>query len=200
VSRFLAWTALYLAAALCFGIEVGLLGRARAPELAALPARLGALEVVEEIPFDPAALGANPPERHTFLRVRDADGNEGRLFVAWYARAQRWSGRPHDVALCYASLGWREVEAARLGGEQRPWSRLLERDGARIRVVHWLEHPGPDGDPLSPARLAARLTSGRGFRPDVASAYLEFPAETEPDDTTCRTAAEALSAALEELW
>ena len=54
--------------------------------------------------------------------------------------------------------------------------------------MHWIERPGPDQDRLAPRELLARLGSARGFRPDVASLYLEFPAGAEPDDAECAAA------------
>ncbi len=196
----LPWLALYLCAAFSLAIERGLLGAPRAPDLAALPARLGAFALGPEIELEPGALGKQPPERHAFRLVTDARGNEGRLFVAYYERAQRWSGRPHDVEKCFAALGWQEREVHRLEEAHRPWSRRFERDGRTIRVVHWLERPGPDEDRLELRQLGARLASGRGFRPDVASIYFEFEEGFAPDDAEAAAAVAALSRALEELW
>jgi hypothetical protein len=137
--------------------------------------------------------------------VRDDQGREGRLFLAYYARAQRWSGRPHDLEKCYAAAGWSEREAHRLEGAHHPWSRLFERPGAEgereaVRVVHWLERPGPDEDRLAPGELLSRLVGGNGFRPDVVSAYFEFAADDAPGDQAAAAAVAALSAALEDAW
>jgi hypothetical protein len=206
--RALPWLALYLCAGFSCLVESGALGRAVAPDLARLPSRLGTLEVLEELPVDPAAFGKQPPERTTFRRVRDAHGREGRLFVAYYERAQRWSGRPHDLEKCYAAQGWQEREAHRLEHAHRLWSRLFARagegeaedDAKAIRVLHWLELPGPDRDRLDWRELRSRVASGRGFRQDVASVYLEFPADAAPDERELVTAVSALSAALEGLW
>lgn len=205
-----AWLALYLCAAFAGLLESGFLGRPVAPDLTGLPARIGALELLEELPLDPADLGEQPPERSAFLRVRDARGNEGRLFIAYYERAQRWSGRPHDVEKCYASLGWQERSAHRLDEAHRPWSRLFARAAPgggpgesteeSIRVVHWIERPGPDEDRLAASELLARLGSARGFRPDVASLYLEFPAGAGPDDGECVAVVQELSRLLESRW
>ncbi|MSR61558.1 MAG: exosortase-associated EpsI family protein [Planctomycetes bacterium] len=195
-----AWLALFAGAGFTFLVERGYLGAAVAPDLALLPAHIGTLEVLEEIPLEPGSLGTQPPERYAFRRVLDARGAEGRLFVAYYARAQRWSGRPHDVEKCYAALGWQELEARRLVEAHRPWSRLFEREGETIRVVHWLERPGPDEDQLEWRQLGSRLSSLRGFRPDVASVYLEFPAAAAPSDAEAEQAADELSRALEQLW
>ena len=196
----LAWLALYLCAGLSFLIERGLFGAAHAPDLARLPARLGPFELGDELAIEPGALGSQPPERYLYREVHDAEGHAGRLFVSYYARAQRWSGRPHDVDKCYAALGWQEREARHLDEAHRPWTRLFERDGRRLRVVHWLERPGPDDDRLDARELGARLASGRGFRPDVASIYFEFEADAAPCDEESAAAVAALSRALEELW
>ena len=202
--RALPWLALYLCAAFSFLVEGGYLGEPVAPDLTRLPGRLGPLEVLEEFALDPATLGEQPPERATFRRVRDEHGHEGKLFVAYYERAQRWSGRPHDVEKCFAALGWQEREAHRLDQAHRLWSRLFvrEREGESesIRVVHWLECPGPDHDRFDLRELLSRITSGRGFRPDVASVYLEFPADSAPDERASCAAVSALSLALEQLW
>lgn len=204
ILRSLAWLTLYCAAAFSFLVETGRLGAPRAPDLTRLPERLAGLEILEEIPVDTGAFGAQPPERHAYRRVRDARGQEGCLFIAWYERAQRWSGRPHDVEKCFTALGWQEREARRLEEEHRPWSRRFERarDGGTeaIRVVHWLERPGPDLDRLSGRELLARLRSTRGFRQDVASVYFEFPAEAAPPDAEFVGAVRELSRVLEELW
>jgi hypothetical protein len=200
-----AWGLLYLAASLALALESGLVGRAAPPHLERLPETLGPLHVHEELAFDPASLGSTPPERFTFRRVTDAAGHEGRLFLAYYARAQRWSGRPHDVEKCYAAQGWEERESHRLDEAHRPWSRRfeqLEANGApaAIRVVHWLERPGPDDDRVSLVELGARLLSARGLRPDVTSIYFEFPAEAAPDDASATEAVRALSQAVESAW
>lgn len=204
VLRFLPWLALYVCAAFSCLVEGGCLGQPVAPDLARLPARLGPLELLEEIPLEPGALGEQPPERAAYRRVRDSRGHEGRLFLAYYERAQRWSGRPHDVEKCFAALGWEEREAERLDGAYRLWSRLFVRAEVErtesIRVLHWLERPGPDRERFSWRELGARVVSLRGFRPDVASAYLEFPAGGAPDEAECVAAVRALSEALEGLW
>lgn len=196
----LPFLALYLCAALSFALERGAFGAARAPDLAALPARVAAFELGPEIELAADALGTQPPERYAYREVRDAAGNLGRLFVAYYARAQRWSGRPHDVEKCYAALGWQELAAHRLDEAHRPWSRLFAKDERTIRVVHWLERPGPDQDRVAAGELATRLLSGNGLRPDVASIYFEFEADAAPDDAASAEAVAALSAALEALW
>ena len=202
--RSLAWLTLYLGAALSLLIECGWLGAPRVPNLEELPARLGSLTLAEELAFDPAALGDSPPERFCFRRVIDAEGNEGRLFLAYYRRAQRWSGRPHDVEKCFAALGWEEREAHRILEAHRPWSRGFERgapgSNESIRVVHWLERPGPDRDALQLTELAERLRCGNGFRPDVISIYFEFPATASPSDEQYAEAIAELSAALERAW
>lgn len=191
---------LFLAAGFAGAFELGLLARARCPDLATLPDTLGPLMLADEIPFDAAALGATPPEAFTFRRVTDAAGREGQLFIAYYARAQRWSGRPHDVDRCFTALGYEEREVKTLAEAHRPWSRRFEKDGQAIRVVHWLERPGDDENALGLAPLVARLVDGSGFRPDVCSIYFEFPADAAPDDEAAAAAVTALSKALDARW
>lgn len=205
LARALAWALLYGGAAFSLALETGRVALPAAPRFEQLPATLGPLTLLEELAFDPAALGTLPPERHAFRRVRDERGREGRLFLAYYERAQRWSGRPHDLEACYAAAGWTEEESHRLAEAHRPWSRGFSRattegESEGVRVVHWIERPGPDADRLAPAEFLRRLASGTGFRPDVVSVYFEFPADAAPDDATASTAAAALSAALEAVW
>ena len=119
----LSFASLFLAAAFAGAVELGLLAHARTPDLATLPETLGPLTLGAEIPFDAAALGQTPPEAFTFRAVIDAAGHEGRLFVAYYARAQRWSGRPHDVDRCFTAMGYAEREVHALDEAHRPWSR-----------------------------------------------------------------------------
>jgi len=196
----LSWILLFVAGAFSLLIESGLLIQPVPPDLSRLPERLATIELLEDLPVDPQALGEQPPERYAYRRVRDIHGHEGKLFVAYYLRAQRWSGRPHAVDRCFVSQGWEELEARRLDESHDPWSRRFAREGESIRVVHWLERAGADGDELDWRTLAARLGSSRGFRPDVASIYLEFPEGRAPDDAQCAAFVGALSVALEELW
>jgi hypothetical protein len=194
----LSWLAFALAGAFSWLVDGGILIRPVPPELAGLPERLAGFELGAELPIEPGALGDLPPERTSYRRVRDAAGNEGVLFVAYYLRSRRASGRPHDVDLCYRSLGWQEQEAREL--EPGLWSRRLEREGRTVRVVHWLEHPGDEAAGLTPRAIVARLSSPRGLRPDVASIYFEFDAGAAPDEQAFVDAAHALSASLETLW
>jgi len=194
------WLALFLAAAFSLLVESGLWIQPVPPDLALLPPRLGSIELLEELPVAPDALGERPPERFSYRRIRDAAGHEGKLFIAYYRRAQRWSGRPHDVDRCFAAQGWEQRAATRLDAERGSWSRRFERAGESIRVVHWLERPGPDGDDLAWQTLVARLASSRGFRPDVASIYFEFREDARPTDAEFEAGVSALSRALEKLW
>jgi len=196
----LSSAAMLLAAAFAGAVESGLFARARGPDFASLPSQLGALTLGTEIPFDLSALGETPPEAFTFRAVTDEAGRAGQLFIAYYARAQRWSGRPHDVDRCFTAAGYQEREVHTLEEAHRPWSRLFEKDGQSIRVVHWLERPGDDANALGLGPLVARLADGSGFRPDVCSVYFEFPAESAPDDDAAAAAVAALSRALDARW
>ena len=195
-----AWLALYVAAGFSLLVESGVLASPCPPDLARLPEHVGSFTLLDELPLAPGALGEDPPQRHTLRRIRDPHGREGQLLVAYYERAQRWSGRPHDVEKCFAALGWEERDRARLDEAHRPWSRLFARDEERIRIVHWLELPGPDEDRFAWSELARRVGSLRGFRPDVASIYFEFPADAAPDDRSMVEAVAELSEAIETLW
>jgi hypothetical protein len=203
--RAFGWFTLFGAASLSLVVESGALARARAPELRALESNLGVLKLGPELDFDVEALGSTPPERFAYFEIQDADGRAGTLFLAYYARAQRWSGRPHDLEKCFAAAGWQERESHRLEEAHRPWSRGFERPSPEgglesIRVVHWLERPGPDEDRLAWSELLARAADGRGLRPDVISAYLQFAAEEAPDDARSAALVAALSAELERVW
>ena len=113
LARVLGWLTLFGAAAFSALVESGALGRARAPEFARLQTNLGVLKLGPELDFDVEALGSTPPERFAFFPL-EVEGHTGRLFLAYYERAQRWSGRPHDLEKCYAALGWQEREAHQL--------------------------------------------------------------------------------------
>jgi len=195
-----SWILLLLSGCFSLLIEGGLLIHPVAPDLTRLPARIASLDLLEEIPVESAALGDLPPEHFAFRRIRDGAGNEGKLYVAYYRRAQRWSGRPHDVNVCYEALGWQERSARCSRASPFPWTRVFEREGEAIRVLHWTEHPGVEADPIAPATIASRLVAPRGFRPDVASIYLEFAEPAAPPAEELQAAAQALSAALETLW
>jgi hypothetical protein len=196
----LSFAGLFCAAALAGAVELGLFARARTPDLASLPATLGAFTLGPEIPFDADALGQTPPEAFTFRTLTDAAGREGRLFVAYYARAQRWSGRPHDVDKCFTAMGYAEREVHTLDEAHRPWSRRFEKDAGSIRVVHWLERPGDDRNELGLRPLAARLADGSGFRPDVCSVYFEFAEGDAPSDAEAAAVVAALSRAIDANW
>lgn len=200
--RVLAWTALLAAGLLAFLVERGLVGRVTAPDLDAVPARLGPLASLGDIAFPAEVLGEVPPDRSLFRRLRDAAGHEGVGFVAWYARSQRWSGRPHPVEVCYAADGWRTLEAhvATTPAGARVGSRRLVRGERTIRVVHWIQTPGqlPTDSFLRDA--LGRLRHGGGLRQDVASAYFEFEDGAAPPEPELLEAADALIASIETLW
>ncbi len=194
------WFLLIAAGMLSFAVEMGAWIRPVPPDLARLGGTIGGLELGPEIALEPSALGDRPPERFLYRSARLADGSEGRLFVAWYRRAQRWSGRPHDVDRCYRSLGWEQRCAARSRVTPYPWTRLFAREDESLRVVHWLEHPGEEADPIAPAVWWSRLRSPRGLRPDVVSVTLELPASATTPAHEIEAAARALSDEIEWLW
>jgi hypothetical protein len=200
--KLVAWALLLLAGAVAHAVERGALVEPRVPELARMPGTLGPLETVGEIPFDERTLGELPPERWTYRAVRGAHG-EGAIWVAYYLRSRRWSGRPHDVAACYRTLGWDERDAARTETpEGRPVHvRRFARDGEEVVVVHWLERPRAEAasSETAAAGVLGRLFELDGLRQDVVSVYLEFPLDAaHPEELL--GAADAASTALHALW
>ena len=201
--RFLAWSALLLAGVLSLGMSRGWFGRPHAPDLDRLPVELGPLRQVQVIPVAPASLGEFPPERFHYAVVGDAAGREGNLYVAWFARGRRWSGRPHSTDVCFEAGGWVEEEAHRVfrSDGHGQWSRQFRRGDRTIRVVHWIERPSRTGsEHWFPRALRFLGRREGGLRQDVASIYFEFPAEASPSDAELLAASEALVAALDALW
>jgi len=204
VTRALAWTALLLAGLLSFLVGHGLVAEVHAPELSRLPRELGFLHLVEDIDVAAAVLGDLPPERFLFARVADDAGNEGLLFVAWFERGRRWTGRPHSPEICFAFEGWKESEAhlLRQSDARRIWSRHFVRDEEHIRVVHWLEKPGATREPGALVKILRKITGRRevALRQDIASIYWQFPLDACPPEADLLAASETLNAALDGLW
>lgn len=202
--RTLAWTALLLAGLLSILVDRGILGRPIAPDLERLPDEFALLHLVEEIPVAPAALGEYPPERFHFGRYADDAGRAGLLYLAWYQRGRRWSGRPHATEICFRADGWREFEARRVvrSDGQVLWSRGFEREGERIRVVHWLERPGRGRGGSLASRIANRVLPHRegALRQDMAAIYWQFDEAMRPDDEELVAASAAVSRSLRARW
>ena len=143
--RLLAWLALTLAGTLTWLVGNGEVAASRAPDLAGLPTELGALALGEDVAFDASLLGEAPPDRWTYRRVDGGTTAEpGRLYLAYFLRGKRWSGRPHPVEVCYDALGWEELEAHLVETDRGSvfWSRRFQREGREVRVFHWLQRPG----------------------------------------------------------
>ena len=109
--RFIAWCALGLAGLLSFLVQSGEVAAPLPPDLDRIPERLGTLSLQGDIPFDVTVLGELPPERWLFQQAVDSDTRRGLLYVAYFERGRRWSGRPHPVEVCYYAQGWEELEA-----------------------------------------------------------------------------------------
>jgi hypothetical protein len=199
-----AWIALLLAGLLSILVDRGILGRPIPPDLTRLPEQLGSLHLVETIPIPPEALGEYPPERYHFGRWQDTDGRSGLLYLAWYQRGRRWSGRPHATEYCFRADGWRDIEGHRLrrSDGQELWSRRFEREERQIRVLHWLEQPGRGRGESLTTRIANRVLPHResALRQDMAAIYWEFETDACPSEEELIASSEAVSRSLRELW
>ena len=182
--------------------DTGWLNSPVTPDFSQLEKQLGPLNRNFEIEVDPAALGDYPPERFTFQSVAGPDGQEGVLYISYYQRGRRWSGRPHDVNVCYRSMGYKEVDAKVIhtveGAEL--WSRVFENDTRKVRVVHWLQRPGIVPGDESALTSLKMLFSPQGVRQDISSAYFEFDLEEAPTEEQLAAGAQALIEQLEHLW
>jgi len=155
-----------------------------------------------EIPVQPEVLGDLPPESFTFQSVRGPHGQEGRLYVAYYQRARRWTGRPHDLDVCYRAMGFQQlqVEVWHTPAGASVWARTFQRGEERVKVVHWLQKPGQLPGPEKALQRLLRLFSKDGLRQDIASVYFEFPQASAPTKKEFLSAADSLIQNLENLW
>ena len=197
----LAWSSLALGAVLSYLCNTGMVPSV-APDLDAMAPTMGPIERNYEIEFPIAALGDLPPERFTFQSIAGPDGQEGRLFLSYYERSRRWSGRPHDLDVCYRSMGYAELETEiwKTPSGATLWARVFENQQRKVRVVHWLQTPGTPPGPVSLLDKLSRITDSQGLRQDIASIYLEFDLETAPDKAALIAASEAVIDDLEILW
>lgn len=197
-----AWTALALGGALSWGTATGFLNPVAAPALDDLPAQLGLLSTLAVFEVDPGLLGEWPPDGFTYRRVADPAGREGLLYAAWFERGRRWSGRPHELEICYQVAGW-EPETRR-----RLWTAAgasftaqdFHSDQGRIRVFHWTQQPGLAPGSESVGGYLRRMMGPSRLRQDMASIYLEFPLEQAPEDAVAAEAAGLLMDWLETAW
>ncbi len=197
-----AWILLGLAGLLAHAVDYGSLARPKRPDLDRISVRLGSLERVEDVVFDLAVLGELPPEEHLFRRYRDERGHEGLVYIAYFLRGKRWSGRPHPVDVCFLSQGWENRHKVLLDTPQgaQVWVQDFEREGRNIRVLHWLQRPGDPPRMGLFSSFGARLGRFTNLRQDVASIYFEFDAEAAPPDDELAAIADQLVRELEQLW
>lgn len=197
-----AISALLLGGVISWGSSTGLLNPGAEPDLEALPVQFGPLHRTTIYQVDSGLLGDLPPDRFTFQEIEDEEGHSGKLYIAYYHRGRRWSGRPHELTICYRAIGYDY-----LGGTTREladgsivrWSTFT-RKGEEIVVVHWLQRPGLQPGHESASDYLGRMTTLDGLRQDVASVYLEFPAAAAPPEAALLDAAEAVSHSLAQVW
>lgn len=197
----LAWGALLLGGALSYLVNTGVVASVP-PDLTKMAPEMGSIVRNYEIEFPIEALGDLPPERFTFQSIAGPDGQEGRLFVSYYKRSRRWSGRPHDLDVCYRSMGYaeRDTEVWQTPEGATLWSRIFENQERKVRVVHWLQTPGTLPGPVSLLDKLGRIGDSDGLRQDIASVYLEFELETAPDKEALVSASQAVIEDLDRLW
>jgi hypothetical protein len=198
----LAWLSLIVGGLFSLLTDTGWLNPAVAPDLQLLPKQFGSFAHNYEIEVDPIVLGDLPPERFTFQSIAGPEGQLGSLYVAYYTRGRRWSGRPHDVNVCFRSLGYTELSAELLHTAKGAilWSRVFTNEERTVRVVHWQQKPGTLPGPQGPFFMLSRLFSPYGLRQDIASAYMEFDLESAPAPEELAAAAQVLIDQLEKLW
>lgn len=197
-----AWLLLALGGVMSWGLAMGWLNPIHPPDLEALPLEFGGLRTLEIYPVDSSLLGDLPPDRYTFRRIGVEEEDQGELYVAYFERGRRWSGRPHDLEVCYRAAGWELLQSRVLWTSSGAMIQAQDfrKETATIRVFHWIQQPG-----LMPGKMGmgAQLQRMRGpaiLRQDVASNYLQFPIEDAPPDERAVVAAEALIQGLEALW
>lgn len=198
----LAWLLLALGGGATWGVAFGWLNPVHAPDLASLPDDFGSLRTLQIYSVDSDLLGEQPPDRFIYRLLGDEDGHTAELYVAWFERGRRWSGRPHNLETCYRADGW----------EAGPSRRLTAPDGAvwtaqefskperSILVHHWIQQPGLPAGVSSPVAMLRRLLTPFRLRQDVASVYLQFPIDASLSDAEAARAAQALMTSIEDLW
>lgn len=198
----LAWLSLLVGGLLSLITGTGWLNPAVTPDLQQLPKQFGPFAHEYEIEVDPIVLGDLPPEQFTFQSVVGPNGQTGNLYLAYYTRGRRWSGRPHDVNVCFRSLGFTElsVETLQTAKGAVLWSRVFANEERTVRVVHWQQKPGTAPGPQGPLHMLSRLFTPYGLRQDIASVYMEFDLESAPSGEELAAAAQELIDQLEKLW
>ena len=198
----LAWGILLLGGGISLFCNSGLLNPSVTPNLAQLQEQIGPFARDFEIEVDPELLGDLPPETFTFQNILGPDGQYGRMYIAYYSRGRRWSGRPHALEVCYRAMGYTELDVQTLSTPSgaRLWSRIFERESQTVKVIHWLQKPGRLPKEESFSHHLGRIFTKNGLRQDVASIYFEFDLADAPSDEAFLAASEELIAQVEGLW
>jgi hypothetical protein len=198
----LAWGLLLIGGCFSAFCNTGILNPSILPDLALLDQELGPFTRDSEIEVDPELLGDLPPESFTFQSILGPDGQFGHMYIAYYSRGRRWSGRPHDLQVCYRAMGYTELEVNTLptSSGAKLWSRVFQRGSQTVKVIHWLQKPGRLPKEEDIADHIKLLFSKNGMRQDVASIYFEFDLVDAPSDADFLAASEKLIAQVETLW
>jgi len=198
----LAWGLLLLGGGVSLFCNSGLLNPSVIPDLNLLEPQLGLFARDFEIEVDPELLGDLPPETFTFQNILGPDGQYGRMYIAYYSRGRRWSGRPHDLQVCYRAMGYTESDVNTLTTKSGAvlWSRVFQRENQTVKVIHWLQKPGRLPKEEGAWDHLQRVFQKNGLRQDVASIYFEFDLADAPSDEAFAGAAEELMGQVESLW
>jgi uncharacterized protein DUF3485 len=200
--RRLAWLLLFCAGTLSHLSSRGILNPTVMPKLESLPSHFGPLSRAESYELDPLSLGSIAPDRFLYQEVLTPAGDSGLCYLAYFERGKRWSGYPHNVDVCYRSLGWSELDSRIIEtpGGARLQLTDFQREDKQIRVVYWQQRPSLLPGFQTAAQHLARLGSLDALRQDIASVYFEFPVSSAPTDEEFGLAAHALILSLESLW
>ncbi|PCJ55644.1 MAG: hypothetical protein COA70_00770 [Planctomycetota bacterium] len=198
----LAWGLLLFGGGVSLFCNSGVLNPSVLPNLSLLEPQLGPFARDFEIEVDPELLGDLPPETFTFQNILGPDGQYGRMYIAYYSRGRRWSGRPHDLQVCYRAMGYAEsgVDTLITKSGAVLWSRVFQRENQTVKVIHWLQKPGRQPKEEGFSDHLQRVFQKNGLRQDVASIYFEFDLADAPSDEAFAGAAEELIRQVESLW
>ncbi|MFK5956133.1 MAG: exosortase-associated EpsI family protein [Planctomycetota bacterium] len=198
----LAWFLILFGGGISLLCNSGWINPSITPDLALLETQIGPFARDFEIEVDPELLGDLPPERFTFQNIIGPNGQYGRLYIAYYSRGRRWSGRPHDLQVCYRAMGYTELEVDSLKTESGAvlWSRIFQRGNQTVKVIHWLQKPGRLPKEEGVSDHLQRILTKNGLRQDVASIYFEFDLADAPSDEAFIAASDDLISQVEALW
>ena len=200
--RRFSWLLLFCAGTLSHLSSRGVLNPTVMPNLEGLPYQFGSLTRGDLYEVDPLAMGSLPPDRFLYQEVLTPAGASGLCYLAYFERGKRWSGYPHNVDVCFRSLGWNELDSRAIetpGGAKLQLTDF-QREEEQIRVVYWQQRPSLLPGSQSASQHLARLGSVDVLRQDIASVYFEFPVTSAPTDEEFGLAADALILSLESLW